>query len=216
MSVPSPLRAGLLAVIALTGIGVGGVVVAPAALDAYTEHKYIQLIAQDAGTSAAVKLAMVMAAYYESSFSVRLVPYHDELSSKRPLTVCNGITDVGMPRGFPSIQPGRTYRMDECYAMERALFVGYETRMPALVPAYHAGTMWQQAAQLDFVHHFGINAFRSSTMRRRINAGDVAGACAEHARWKYTTLPSGAKTVLAGLKVRADANAELCAVGVGL
>lgn len=213
MSAVTPqLRNALAAIIAMAGIGVGGVVGVPAAIDAYTQHQYLQAIAGDTGTSDAVKIGMVLAAYYESSFDVRLRPYRDDLSAARPWTVCNGITDAGMPAGFGRIDPQRSYTLDECYVMERALFTGYEARMPGYVPAYHRANVWQQATFLDFVHHFGWGNFSTSTMRRKANAGDLSGACAEHARWKYTTLPSGVKTIVAGLEARADGNAELCAL----
>ena len=94
--------------------------------------------------------------------------------------------------------------------MERELFRQYEAALPAYVTGYAGHTVWQKATYMDFIHHFGMPAFSTSTMRRKANAGDLIGACMEHAKWKYTTLPSGAKTVLAGLEKRANSNAEVC------
>lgn len=207
-NVAAPLKAALFAVLVAAGAGVGVVVITGDTTG--TENAYLRMIAADDTTSPAVKAGMVMAAYYESSFRVRLTPYVDRVGKGQPLTVCNGITDAGLPRAFPRIDPAKVYTLDECYAIERLLFVGYDKRMSSYVPSYRAQTIWQQAAQLDFVHHFGWGAFAASTMRAKANAGDAAGACAEHAKWKWTTLPSGAKTVLAGLETRAKSNAEIC------
>lgn len=207
-NVAAPLKAALLAVLATAGVGVGVVVVGGS--DVFLESDYLQMIAEDAGTTPAVKAGMVLGAYYESSFAVRLVPYRDELSASRPWTVCNGVTSVGMPAGFPAIVPTKRYTLAECYRIERALYLGYDAALPAYVRGYAQHTFWQQATYMDFVHHFGIGAFAGSTMRKKANAGDAVGACEEHARWKYTTLPSGAKAVLTGLEVRANSNAEIC------
>lgn len=208
-AVAPPLKTALIAVLAMAGVGVGVAVITGD--NTGTENAYLRLIAADTTTTPAVKAAMVLAAYHESSFRVRLTPYIDRVGKGQPLTVCNGITDAGLPRAFPRIDPKKTYTLDECYAIERVLFTSYDDRMPAYVPGYAAQTLWQQATQLDFIHHFGWGAFAASTMRARANAGDAAGACAEHAKWKWTTLPSGAKTVLAGLETRAKSNAEICA-----
>lgn len=207
-AVVTPLRTALAAVLGVSGISVGVVVVTHS--DAFVENEYLQIIARDTETTPAVKAAMVLGAYYESSFNVRLVPYVDRAGRGQPLTVCNGVTNVGMPRGFPPIDAGRTYTLHECYRIERALYTGYEASLPTYVVNYIDHTVWQQATYMDFIHHFGLGAFATSTMRKKANAGDAVGACLEHAKWKYTTLPNGAKTVLAGLKKRANSNAEVC------
>lgn len=207
-NVAAPLKAALLAVFAAAGVGVGVVVITGDTTG--TENAYLRMIAADDTTSPAVKAAMVLGAFYESSFTVRLTPYIDRAGRGQPLTVCNGVTDAGMPRGFPKIQPGKVYSLDECYRIERVLYQGYETRLPAYVRDYAQHSLWQQATYMDFVHHFGLGAFATSTLRRKANAGEAAAACAEHARWKYTTLPDGAKVVLSGLEKRAHSNAEIC------
>jgi lysozyme len=52
-------------------------------------------------------------------------------------------------------------------------------------------------------------AFRESTLRRLLNAGDYEGARAELSRWVFVTGPLGEKTVSAGLKTRRAAEAAL-------
>lgn len=62
---------------------------------------------------------------------------------------------------------------------------------------------------LDFIHNKGAGALAGSTLLRKANAGDIAGACAEHPRWNKGTL-AGALQVLPGLQLRGDANGEIC------
>lgn len=45
----------------------------------------------------------------------------------------------------------------------------------------------QRAALLSFVYNVGCAGFAGSTMLKRINAGDFAGASSEFGRWIYTT-----------------------------
>lgn len=52
----------------------------------------------------------------------------------------------------------------------------------------------QEGALMDFVYNVGMGAFRTSTMLRKLNAGDYHGAAAELDRWVY-----GGGKVLAGL-----------------
>ncbi|EMP52520.1 Lysozyme [Morganella morganii SC01] len=42
-----------------------------------------------------------------------------------------------------------------------------------------------RAAIYSFVYNVGPGAFSRSTMLRRLNAGDIAGACDEMKRWAY-------------------------------
>ena len=43
----------------------------------------------------------------------------------------------------------------------------------------------QKAAFLSFAFNVGNRAFCDSTLARKANAGDMAGACAELSRWTY-------------------------------
>lgn len=59
----------------------------------------------------------------------------------------------------------------------------------------------QRAALLSFVYNIGCDAFKSSTIRARINSGDFDGAAQEFSRWIYSTDPhTGAKIVNATLR----------------
>ena len=204
--VPPQLRAGIAALM----IALGGGYAAYTQIDRDTtellRNQYVQAVAADKGTSDAVKVAMVMGAYYESSYRHIGTPYVDKLGKGQPLTVCNGITGA-------QVVPGRYYTPADCYRLERARYVSNEAHLKDTLPKWDSYTVLQQATFIDFLHNKGSGAFDGSTMRRKLLAGDVVGACRENVRWNRGTV-NGALTVLPGLKVRADANAELCEGGL--
>ena len=65
-------------------------------------------------------------------------------------------------------------------------------------------TQGQQIAIVDFVYNLGIGNFTSSTLLRKLNAGDYAGAAAEFDKWDH----AGGKE-LAGLLRRRQAETDL-------
>lgn len=204
--VPPKLRAGILAVLVASGGGYAAYTNIDGETASLLRNQYVQAAAQDQGTSEAVKVAMVMGAYYESSYKHIGTPYVDRLGKGQPLTVCNGITGA-------QVVPGRYYTPGDCYRLERARYVSNEAHLKGTLPKWDSYTVLQQATFIDFLHNKGAGAFDSSTMRRKLLAGDVIGACRENVRWNKGTV-NGASTVLPGLKVRADANAELCEGGL--
>jgi lysozyme len=64
-------------------------------------------------------------------------------------------------------------------------------------------------ALVSFAFNVGEGNFRSSTLLRKLNAGDYAGACHQLPRWVYS---GGQK--LAGLERRRLAERDLCLEGV--
>lgn len=204
--VPPKLRAGILAVLVASGGGYAAFSHIDGETKSLLRDQYVQAVAQDQGTSEAVKVAMVMGAYFESSYKHIGAPYIDRLGKGNPLTVCNGITG-------PAVKHGRYYTPGDCYRLERVVYVENEKHLKATLPQWDGYTVLQQATFTDFLHNKGAGAFDGSTMRRKLLAGDVAGACRENVRWNKGTV-HGASTVLPGLKVRADANAELCEGGL--
>lgn len=60
------------------------------------------------------------------------------------------------------------------------------------------------AAVADFAYNLGLGRLKGSTLRRKINAGDMAGAKTELARWVR-----GGGRVLPGLVLRRAAEAAL-------
>ena len=204
--VPPQLKAGIAALMIAMGGGYAAYTQINGETTALLRNQYVQAVAADKGTSEAVKVAMVMGAYYESSYKHIGTPYIDRLGKGQPLTTCNGIT------GSQVVQ-GRYYTPADCYRLERAKYVSNEAHLKGTLPKWPSYTVLQQATFIDFTHNKGTAAFDGSTMRRKLLAGDVVGACRENVRWNRGTV-NGASTVLPGLKVRADANAELCEEGL--
>jgi lysozyme len=66
----------------------------------------------------------------------------------------------------------------------------------------------QRAALVSFVYNVGVGAFTSSTMLRKINAGNIASASAEFPRWKYSS-ETGVKLVNSALVKRREKEQEL-------
>ena len=203
--VPQALRGMLLAMLTATGIGGGTYYVSQQNQQAQL-NEYLQTVAADTSTSDAIKLAMVLGSYYESSYRHIGTPYIDRLGKGQPLTVCNGITGQG-------VVAGRYYTPADCYRLELGRYKEAEAFLVKSVPTYNAANVLQQATFLDFIHNKGTGAFASSTMRRKLIAGDIVGACRENERWNRGTV-KGASVVLPGLKIRADANSDLCAEGL--
>lgn len=204
--VPAQLKAGIAALMIAMGGGYAAYTHIDGETQALLRNQYVQAVARDKSTSEAVKVAMVMGAFYESSYKHIGMPYIDRLGKGQPLTVCNGITGS-------QVVPGRYYTPGDCYRLERAKYVINEAHLKGTLPKWNGYTVLQQATFTDFLHNKGAGAFDSSTMRRKLLAGDVAGACRENVRWNKGTV-NGASTVLPGLKARADANAELCEGGL--
>lgn len=63
-------------------------------------------------------------------------------------------------------------------------------------------------ALVSFTFNVGVQAFTDSTLLRKLNAGDRAGAAAEFDRWVYVTI-GGSKVQSAGLRNRRTAERQL-------
>ena len=201
--VPPWLVSRLAALVLTAGLAGGGVFMAGHVTDAALRDQYVQAVASDTATSPAVKIAMVMGSYYESSGKHIGTPYIDNLGKGRPLTVCNGITGAG-------VVAGRYYTPADCYQLELGRYVLAERAASAQLTNWRDYDPFAQAVFIDFVHNKGSDALANSTMRRKANAGDLVGACRENPRWNKGTV-NGVSTVLPGLQLRADSNTEICA-----
>jgi lysozyme len=209
--VPAFLAARLLAVVLGLGAAAGGGIyiasgdapqVSAGELQRAQADPYIQAVMADASTSDAVKLAMVMGSFYESSGRHIGKPYVDKLGRGQPLTVCNGITGAG-------VVAGKWYSPAECYQLERGRYLAAEREARRLVRGWDGLGVMTQAVVLDFIHNKGAGALANSTLLRKLNVGDVPGACAENPRWNKGTV-NGVQQVLPGLQLRGDANGEIC------
>jgi len=109
------------------------------------------------------------------------------------LTYCTGATENAMW--------GKTYTVEECKAqLDRDLARHAEGMMACIhVPL----TDGQKVAFLSATYNIGISAFCGSSMAKRANAGDYAGACAALSMWNRV----GGKEVLGLTRRRADERA---------
>ncbi|RWA55359.1 hypothetical protein AU476_07575 [Cupriavidus sp. UYMSc13B] len=114
-------------------------------------------------------------------------------------TACFGTT--------AGVRMGQAYTLEQCenlLAAELLQAAGAVSRC-VTVPLNSN----QRTAYTSFVYNVGPQNFCGSTLVRKLNGGDYAGACNELPRWKY------AKGVpLPGLAKRRDAERELCLTGV--
>jgi lysozyme len=157
-----------------------------------------------------VTLACVAAfqfAYTSGWEGVKFKPYRDVVGV---LTVCIGHTG-------PDIVPGKTYSKAECQAL-------FESDMATVVDGPLSACLRPPqplkpeviVAVRDFTFNVGGGAACNSTLMRKINSGDTAGACEEFARW----INAGGRPIY-GLKVRRMigvpdrlSEADLCRAGL--
>lgn len=145
------------------------------------------------GLTGALALAVPIATFYEGN---SLSAYLDPVGIP---TICYGSTS--------GVRLGQTRTQAECDALlatelgEAIAAVDRLSRQPQ--------PDTRRAALGSFVYNVGPGAFQRSSLLRKLNAGDVAGACAELSRWVY----AGGKR-LAGLVKRRAAERELCEVGL--
>lgn len=124
-----------------------------------------------------------------------LTTYYDPVGIA---TVCYGDTDPAMAI------PGVTYSREECLrSLERQLIAHAEPVL-ACTPGLKEHPN-QLAAAVSLAYNIGTNAYCRSTVARRFNSGDWAGACAAFTMWNK----AGGKVLKGLVRRRADERA-LC------
>lgn len=103
---------------------------------------------------------------------------------------------------------GRPYTPEECEVLLQDDLVEHAEGVLACAPTLQDKT-GPLAASVSFAYNVGTGAFCGSTMVRKWNAGDLAGACAELSRWVYA---GGRK--LSGLVKRRQIEREMCEGGL--
>ncbi|AOY96837.1 hypothetical protein BKK79_36080 [Cupriavidus sp. USMAA2-4] len=89
------------------------------------------------------------------------------------LTYCTGATE--------DAQWGKTYTPDQCRAqLDKDLELHAEGVMACVRAPLTDG---QKVAFVDTAYNIGVSAFCGSSMARKANAGDMAGACAALSLW---------------------------------
>lgn len=117
-------------------------------------------------------------------------------------TVCFGET-----RG---VKMGDTYTVDECKAMLGDALVEFETGMRACLKAPDTIPDKPYVAMTSVTYNIGIRGFCGSTMARKLNAGDIKGACNALLAWNK----AGGR-VIAGLTNRRQEERRICLEGAG-
>lgn len=146
---------------------------------------------QIAAAGGAIAMATVLIKHHEG---IRYVPYADP--GNGTLTVCYGHTG-------PDIVPGKRYSQAECDELlkkDTAIAAQAVDRL-VKVPV----SKYQRAALIDFAYNVGPGNLAKSTLLRKLNAGDRAGACQEISRWNR----AGGR-ILKGLTTRREIERALC------
>lgn len=133
--------------------------------------------------------ALSLVGYYEGT---RTDAYRDPVGIP---TICQGHT--------AGVQMSDTASLADCKEMAaQDLLVANQGIDRCIHVPLTAG---QRSAFADFVFNVGSVAFCGSTLARKLNAGDYAGACAELSKWD-----KAGGHVLAGLARRRAAERALC------
>lgn len=138
----------------------------------------------------AIAIASVM---LQSLEGVEYKPYYDVGGV---LTVCYGHTGS-------DIIKDKIYTESECHALLDKDLKRFGVQVDKLVTVDIPDTT--RAALYSFTYNVGIGAFKRSTLLKKLNTGDVVGACDEMKRWIY----AGGKK-WQGLMNRREIEDEVC------
>lgn len=135
-----------------------------------------------ATVATAVSIAMPFVAYEEG---LRTKAYLDSVGVP---TICYGETE--------NVKLGDVKTVDECNKLFHVKLGMFSAAVdmavgPEMSPEFHA-------ALTSWAYNVGIGAMRKSTLIKKANSGDFAGACNELPRWKY----AGGKAILLGRRLR--------------
>lgn len=129
---------------------------------------------------------------------LRLTAYRDIVGVP---TVCFGET-----RG---VKMGDRYTADECRVMLGDGLAEFETGMRRCLVAPDAIPAKPYVAFLSLSYNIGTGAFCRSTLVRKVNAGDIRGACDEILKWNR----AGGR-VVKGLSNRRKEERAICLEGL--
>ncbi|EBN6656704.1 lysozyme [Salmonella enterica subsp. enterica serovar Typhimurium] len=150
-----------------------------------------------AGGASAMVIAAAMLGGNGGLEGRRHEPYRDVAGV---LTVCDGHTGK-------DIVPGKHYTDAECDALLNKDLALVAARIDPLIKASIPNS--ERAALYSFAYNVGTGAFARSTLLKKLNTGDLAGACNELKRWTY----AGDKQ-WKGLVTRREIEHEVCTWGL--
>lgn len=102
--------------------------------------------------------------------------------------------------------PGKTYTEAECKALLNKDLATVARQINPYIKVDIPETT--RGALYSFVYNVGAGNFRTSTLLRKINQGDIKGACDQLRRWTY----AGGKQ-WKGLMTRREIEREVCLWG---
>ncbi|EJH6188407.1 lysozyme [Salmonella enterica] len=149
-----------------------------------------------AGGAGAVAIAAAMLGGHDGLEGRRYIPYRDVAGV---LTVCDGHTGK-------DIIPGKRYTDSECDALLDKDLKRVKAQVDPLIKVSIPES--ERAAFYSFAYNVGTGAFARSTLLKKLNAGDHAGACNELKRWTY----AGGRQ-WKGLMTRREIEREVCLWG---
>jgi lysozyme len=112
-------------------------------------------------------------------------------------TIC-----VGETRG---VKLGQTKTVDECKEILAQTLKEFDAHIYRCIPSAHTlpDTTW--IAIRSWTYNVGVGAMCRSTLVKKLNAGDIEGACRELPKW----VRAGGR-VIRGLEIRRQAEMKLC------
>lgn len=125
------------------------------------------------GGSGAITIAAVMLGNADGLEGRRYYAYQDVVGV---WTVCDGHTGAYVRRGH-------RYTDKECDALLQSDLRKVASAIDPLIKVRIPETA--RAALYSFTYNVGAGAFSRSTLLKKLNAGDVPGACKELQRWTY-------------------------------
>ncbi|WP_368301309.1 lysozyme [Kluyvera sichuanensis] len=125
------------------------------------------------GGSGAITIAAVMLSNADGLEGRRYYAYQDVVGV---WTVCDGHTGADVRRGH-------RYTDKECDSLLQSDLRKVASAIDPLIKVRIPEPT--RAALYSFTYNVGAGAFAGSTLLKRLNAGDVPGACKELERWTY-------------------------------
>lgn len=151
------------------------------------------------GSASAVVLSLVVPDLVDFE-GLRTKAYLDPVGIP---TVCVGET--------AGVKMGDTYTKEECLIMLEARVEEFDKALGKCIKGEFPVEV--VAAVLHWAYNVGTGAACSSTLAKKLNRGDISGACAELPKWKYATDRHGDKVVPPGIPVRREHEMALCMKG---
>lgn len=112
-----------------------------------------------------------------------------------------GVWTIGYGSTGPDIKPGMIWSREQAEARMLGDARRFVVAAKRLCPTAEGRTL---AALADFAYNLGAGRLAGSTLRRKFNAGDIAGARRELRKWVR-----GGGRILPGLVIRREAEAAL-------